>query len=226
VNIFGRLTTLTGRVAQTFGDSVQVDVPHDLLPKSTEKSSVYWKALPLRAGRYLLEVVVKDVNGGRVGTWRHEVHVPDYGDDKLTTSSLIVADRLEGVPSTEVGKGNFVIGNTYVRPRVPGADGKPVVFTRGQRIGFWMQVYNLGLDDKTHKPTAAVDFDVVNSSSGKSVMHSQQLTSQMGNVGDQITLQKTLPAADLQPGVYQLRVRVNDEVSKQVVEPSAAFSVE
>src|SRR5581483_5424007 len=52
VNIFGRVTTLTGRIAQTFEDTVQVDVPAELLPKVTENSSVYWKALPLRPGMY------------------------------------------------------------------------------------------------------------------------------------------------------------------------------
>ncbi|HEU5400342.1 MAG TPA: GWxTD domain-containing protein, partial [Terriglobales bacterium] len=34
VNIFGRLTTISGRVAQTFEDTVQVDVPAELLPKT------------------------------------------------------------------------------------------------------------------------------------------------------------------------------------------------
>jgi hypothetical protein len=107
VNIYGRLTTLTGRVAQTFEDSVQIDVPRDLFTKSVEQTSVYWKALPVHSGRYLLEVVAKDVNGGRLGTWRHELHVPDFSQDHLTTSSLIVADRMEAVPSTSIGKGNL-----------------------------------------------------------------------------------------------------------------------
>ena len=48
VNIFGRVTTLTGKIVQTFEDTVQVDVPAELLPKTAENSSVYWKALPLR----------------------------------------------------------------------------------------------------------------------------------------------------------------------------------
>jgi hypothetical protein len=58
------------------------------------------------------------------------------------------------------------------------------------------------------------------------VIHSQQSTSQMRHAGDQITLQKTLAASDLQAGIYELRVKINDEVSKQTIEPSAAFGVE
>src|SRR6201984_3116339 len=67
VNIFGRVTTLSGRIAQTFEDTVQVDVPAELLPKTAENSQVYWKALPLKPGHYRLAVPVQDANGDRGG---------------------------------------------------------------------------------------------------------------------------------------------------------------
>jgi GWxTD domain-containing protein len=226
VNIFGRVTTLTGRVAQTFEDTVQVDVPAELLAKVTENSSVYWKALPLRPGRYKLDVVVKDVNGDRVGTWSRGVVVPDFEEDRLSSSSLIVADLMEPVAAKNVGTGSFVIGNTKVRPRVAAADGKPVSFKRNQKMNFWMQVYNLGVDGKTHKPSATVEYDVVNMATNKPVIRSVENTDQMGNIGDQVTLQKTLSAANLGPGIYRIQIKVNDNISKQMVDPSATFSVE
>jgi GWxTD domain-containing protein len=226
VNIFGRVTTLTGKIAQTFEDTVQVDVPAELLPKVTENSSVYWKALPLRPGRYRFDIVVKDVNGDRVGTWSKGVIVPEYNDDKLSASSLIVADLMEPVAAKNVGSGNFVIGSMKVRPRVPSADGKPVVFKRNQKLNFWMQVYNLGVDDKTHKASATVEYDVVNAATNKPVVRTIESTDQMGNIGDQVTLQKTLSAANLDPGVYRIQIKVDDKISKQTVDPSATFAVE
>jgi GWxTD domain-containing protein len=226
VNIFGRLTTISGRVAQTFEDTVQVDVPPELLPKTTENASVYPKAVPLRPGRYMLEIVVKDVNGDRVGTWRRGMQVPEFADDKLSTSSLILADKMYAVASKNVGTGNFVIGDTFVRPRVPGADGKPVSFKRDQKLNLWLQVYNLETDEKTHKPSATVEYNVVNTATNKPVIHTVESTDQMGNIGDQVTLKKTLSAANLQPGTYKLQIKVNDNISKQVVDPSATFAVE
>ena len=83
VNIFGRVTGMTGKVAQTFEDTVQVDVPQELLEKEMNYSKLYWKAIPLRPGRYRLDIVVKDVNGDRVGTWTRGILVPEYQDDKL-----------------------------------------------------------------------------------------------------------------------------------------------
>ena len=226
VNIFGRVTTLSGRIAQTFEDTVQQDIPAELLPKVTENSSVYWKALPLRPGMYRFDIVVKDVNGDRVGTWSKGVRVPDFADDKLEASSLILADQMEPVAAKNVGTGNFVIGQTKVRPRVSPADGKPVVFKRDQKLNFWMQIYNLSMDDKTHKPSATVEYNVTNATTNKAVIHTVESTEQMGNVGDQLTLEKTLAAANLGPGVYKIQIKVNDNISKQTVDPSATFAVE
>jgi GWxTD domain-containing protein len=226
VNIFGRVTTLSGHIAQTFEDTVQADIPAELLAKSAENSQVYWKAVPLRTGRYRVDIVVKDVNGDRVGTWSKGVQVPDFADDRLDASSLIVADLMEPVAAKNVGTGSFVIGATKVRPRVPPADGKPIMFKRNQKLNFWMQVYNLGVDDKTHKPSATVEYNVVNTATNKPVIHSIESTDQMGNIGDQMTLQKTLSAANLDPGVYRIQIKVNDNISKQTLDPSATFAVE
>jgi len=226
VNIFGRVATLSGRIAQTFEDTVQVDVPAELLSKAADNSQVYWKALPLKPGHYRLDVVVKDVNGDRVGNWSKSLMVPDFGDEHLTNSSLIVADQMYPVATKDIGTGSFVIGTMKVRPRVPPADGKPIAFKRTQKMNFWMQVYNLSVDEKTHKPSATFEYDVVNTATNKAVVHTTESTEQMGNIGEQVTLQKTLSAANLQPGLYRIEIKVNDNISKQTVGPTAMFSVE
>ncbi len=228
VNIFGRITTLTGRVVQVFEDPAQVDVPAELLPRVAENSSVYWKAVPLRPGRYKIDIAVKDVNGDRKGVWSRGIQVPEYSDDKLSTSSLIVADVMEPVPTKDVSSGSFVIGLNKVRPRVAPANGKPAVFKRGRdpKVNFWMQVYNLGVDEKTHKASATFEYDIVNIATNKPVVQKAESTDTMGNVGDQVTLQKSIALANLQPGTYKIEIKVNDNVSKQTVDPSATFAVE
>jgi GWxTD domain-containing protein len=228
VNIFGRVSTLTGKVVQTFEDTAQIDVPAELLPRTAENSSVYWKALPLRPGRYKVEIAVKDVNGDRKGLWSRGIVVPEYSDDKLSTSSLIVADLMEPVPTKDVSTGSFVIGLNKVRPRVAPADGKPAMFkrSRDQKVNFWMQVYNLGVDEKTHKPSATFEFDIVNVATNKPVVQKTESTDTMGNVGEQVTLQKSIASANLQPGIYKIEIKVNDNISKQTIDPSATFAVE
>jgi GWxTD domain-containing protein len=227
VNIFGRVTTMTGRIAQTFEDTVQVDVPEALLEKSIEKASVYWKALPLRPNRYRIDIVVKDVNGDKVGTWQRGVLVPEFQEDQLAHSTLILADDMRKVAKNEVGgTGNFVIGDTRVRPRVDSADGKPASFKRDQRLNLWMQVYGLQVDEAKKRPSATIEYQIVNSATQQAVVQSTESTDQMGNIADQVTLEKSVALASLPPGAYLLTIKVNDHVSKQQIAPTAKFVVE
>jgi GWxTD domain-containing protein len=226
VNIFGRVTTLSGKVVQTFEDTVHQEVPPELLEQALNRPSLYWKALPMRPGLYKLDVVVKDVNGDKLGTYSRGWTVPDFNDEKLANSTLILADQVETVAAKEIGTGNFVIGQTKVRPRVQPSDGKPASFNKGEKVSFWMQVYNLGLDEKTKKPSATFEYQVLNTATNQPVLDFTESTAQMGNVGEQITLEKSLSAGQLAPGVYQVTIKVSDLVSKQTISPTVKFAVQ
>lgn len=226
VNIFGRVTSITGRVIQTFEDTVSQQVPQDLMAKTVDQMSVYWKALPLKPGLYKLGIVLKDVNGDRRGVYEKSIMVPAYEEEKLASSSLILADVMQRVATRDVGSGNFVLGTTKVRPRVESGNGKPVTFQKNQKLNFWMQVYNLKMDEKTNKPSATIEYEIVNAQTNKSVMKQSESTDTMGNVANQITLEKSLQLASLDPGLYRLTIKVNDNVSKQTLSPSARFMVE
>jgi hypothetical protein len=89
-----------------------------------------------------------------------------------------------------------------------------------------MQVYNLGVDEKTHKASATIEYDVTEAATNKQVVHAVESTDTMGNVGDQLTLEKSLSAANLQPGLYKIAIKVSDNISKQAVGPTATFAVE
>ncbi len=226
VNIFGRVTGITGRVAQTFEDTVRVDVPQDLLQQTMNRPSRYWKVVPLRPGRYRIDIVVKDVNGDRAGTWSRGVVVPEYDDDKLAASSLILADHLERTATKEVGAGNFVIGQTkLVYPRLNESDGKPPVFNRDQRMSFWMQVYNLQTDEHTRKPSANINYEIVNISNNQRVLQDSESSEKKGYIGEQVTLEKTVVLNNIPPGQYKLTVKVDDNLSKQSIQPSIDFIV-
>jgi GWxTD domain-containing protein len=226
VNVYGQLTKLSGQIVQTFEETLRRDIPAELLEKEIGSVALYWKALPMHPGLYRLDVVVKDVNGDKTGIFSRSYTVPDYGDEKLTSSTLILADQMEPVPAREVGTGNFVIGTNKVRPKVQPSDGKPASFTKKEKVNFWLQVYNLGLDQKTKKPSATVEYQVVNTATQQHVLDFTESTAQMGNVGEQVTLGKSLQLSQLDPGIYQVTIKVNDQISKQTISPTAKFVVQ
>jgi len=227
VNILGRVTSISGRVAQTFEDTVTVPVVADQLAAIRNNASIYQKALPLRPGRYKVDIVIKDVNNvDHIGTWERGIEVPKYDDDQLSASSLILADKMERVPSKQIGAGPFVIGNTFIRPRVSENTITPVSFTRGQNLSFWMQVYNLRIDDKSKQNSATIDYEIMDLTTNTSVLTMSELTNKLSPNSDQVTLEKTLPLASLQPGKYKVSITVHDANSNQHIAESAGFVVE
>ncbi len=230
VNILGRVSNLTHKIVPggTFEDTVEVSTPSELLSAKQGASSVYWKALPLKPGLYKVDIVIKDVNNpDHIGRWTRSINVPKFDDDTLGHSSLILADEMYRVPSKEIGGGNFVIGDTHVRPRIGAGGGiaEPAKFTRGQNLNFWMQVYNLGIDEKSRQNNATISYQIMNLATNKPVLDTQESTKKISPNADQLTLEKSLPLASLQPGQYQVNIKVNDDVSKQQTQESAKFSV-
>ena len=227
VNILGRVSNLNHRAVQTFEDTVNVQVPSELLSRTQNNVSVYWKSLPMRPGLYKVDIAIKDVNApDHIGRWQRSLNVPKYDDDKLSASSLILADQMERVPSKDIGAGNFVIGNTKIRPRVSAGLSTPVTFHRGQNLNFWMQVYNLGIDNKSKQNGAMVDYQIMDMATNKLLLDTQESTSKINPNADQVTLERSLPLASLQPGKYQVTIKVNDGVSKQQIAESAPFVVD
>jgi len=226
VNILGRVSNINHRVIMTFEETVLVDTPSDLLERAKNNLSIYWKALPLPPGRYKFEIAVKDVNNpDHVGAWRRSVDVPKYDDDQLASSSLILADQMERVGTSEVGTGNFVIGNTKIRPRVPATVSTPVTFHRGQNLNFWMQVYNLGIGSDTKKNDATIEYQVLDLATNKQILDSSEPASKLNPNADQLTLEKTMSLATLEPGHYQVTIKVNDANKQQKIAQSAPFTV-
>jgi len=227
VNILGRVSNLNDRPIQTFEDTVNVQVPSELLARTQNNVSVYWKALPLRPGLYKVDIAIKDVNSpDHVGRWKRSINVPKYDDDHLASSSLILADQMEHVPSRDIGAGNFVIGDTRIRPRVPTEMSAPVTFHRAQNLNFWMQVYNLGIDEKSKKNDATIDYQIVNTATNQTILQTQELTAKTNPNADQVTLEKSMPLASLTPGKYKVTIKVDDGITKQQIAESAPFVVE
>jgi GWxTD domain-containing protein len=219
LNLFGRISTMTGRVVQTFEDVVNRDVPSSLLQQSLKGQSIYQKAVPLRPGLYRLDVVIKDVNSGNVGVVNTRLAVPRYEEDKLAASTLILADDIQRVSSKDIGLGQFVLGDVKVRPRLDGS------FAAADKMGVFLQVYNLKVDDKTHKANASIEYRVTKDKEQQPVLKFDESSDQLPEHGEELTLEKALTLGSLAPGKYKLEVRVTDNLAKQSISPSAEFTV-
>jgi GWxTD domain-containing protein len=217
MNVFGRVSTLTGRVVQTFEDPVSKDFPDSLFQQSLKLQSIYQKAVPLRPGLYRLDLVIKDVQSGNVGVINTRLAVPRYADEKLDASTLILADQLEHVPAKQIGTGQFVLGSTKVRPRLDSE------FAPADRMGIYLQVYNLRPDDKTHKSSATFQYTI--KKGAEQILQFKETSEQMKQTGDQVTIERWLPLATLAPGRYTIEINATDGISNQTISKTAEFTV-
>jgi len=186
---------------------------------ATDGKRVYQKVVPLAPGRYRLNVVAKDIVGGNMTNYEQAIDVPRFEDDTLASSSLILADQIQKVDTRSIGAGPFVIGTTKVRPRVDDT------FKRGEKMGISLQLYNFEPDEKTRKPDGSIEYRIVKAGTDESVLdYTEDLTTATGGAA-QMTIEKLLPLQGLEPGKYELKMKVIDKKREQTITPSATFTV-
>ncbi len=220
-NIFGRITTMTRRVQSTFEDTVSVPTTAERLPHEAARSSIYNKTVPLAPGMYRLELVVKDLVGETMGTYRTAMRVPEFDDEALAASSLIIADKIERVPTRSLGTGQFVIGSSKVRPRIDDS------FKRGEKMGIYMQIYNFGQSEETSRPEGNVTYQIARLDSPDELLldFTENVNDIRGASARQVVIEKLLPLQSLEPGDYRLSLLVEDSVKNESLAPTATFKV-
>jgi len=220
VNIYGRITTLTRRSVNWFEDTVSAQLPAEMLQQAMNGSQIYSKRIPLAPGTYRLNIVAKDTVGNTVNNYETALVVPHYDEDQLASSSVILADELERVPTNSIGTGQFVIRSSKVRPRVNNT------FKQSETMGIYTEFYNLGMDAKTKKPEGTIEYEVVNAANNKTVA---SVTDNIKNIQNAspflVTAEKQIKLKSLTPGKYKLVLKVTDALKNQSISPSAEFTV-
>ena len=216
INIFGRITSVAGRRAGVFEDPVITTATTEELSDAKGRKSAYQKAVALAPGTYKVDVIVRDVASGATGVRHIPLPVPKYDPTKLSTSTLVLAAKLESLVD-KPAVGQFVIGQAKVIPNVSG------IYHRGSPIGVYLQVYNAGIDQTTLRPSVDVEYALTKD--GKEVGKQAEDWRGLSDSGQRLTLARLIDSQQLAPGEYELTIRIRDHVSGQSLAPSAKFTV-
>jgi GWxTD domain-containing protein len=220
VNIFGRVTSMARRTVNTFEETIVSDIPSELLQESVKTSAIYQRPIFLAPGMYRLNIVAKDVIGGNLNNYELALHVPRFDEETLASSTVILADVLEKVPTRGIGTGQFVIGDSKVRPRIN------ETFRQDEKMGVYFQVYNFGADEKTEKPNGSIQYQVTKDGTNQKIFDfTEEVTSVEGASASQVTVQKLLPLQSMEPGKYTLKITVIDRSRDKTLTTSANFTV-
>ena len=221
IHLLGRITSMTRRPVNTFEKDLDITIPPELLQKATQNRSIYQESIPLVPNRYRLNVVAKDVIGGNLNNIEMALDVPHFDEDKLASSSLILADTIEPLPRKSIGAGLFAIGDAKVRPRLGNK------FKRDEKLGIYLQVYNFQPDEKTQKPLGEIRYEVTKAGESQPLASASDDLSQIPNASaNQVIFEKMLPLKNIPPGTYTLNVKAVDKKANQTLQvPPANFTV-
>ncbi len=209
--VFGRVTyAATGRVAETFEDTISGERGGRDGTLTTKTAERYEKNLVLRIGTYRLDLVVKDVASGNVGVASGEINVPWFEGDRLETSSLILGDRTGA-------DFKMTSGLPEVRPRLSGK------VTSGGNLDAFLQVYGLKVDEKSHGNSASIIYTL--RTEGREVWREVATTEEMGQRGEEVTIERVLPVSSLGAGKYWFGIEIDDHVATRITSRSATFEV-
>lgn len=216
LNISGAIISVAQRRVGNFEDVVSTNATPAELTSIKERKSAYQKAIVLPPGVYRIQALVRDVKSGAAGKRILAFTVPKYEENKLSTSSLVLASRLQH-KTDEMQSNQFVIGGHKVIPNISGA------YQRGQEVGIYLQVYNAGIDETTLRPN--VDVEYVLQKDGKEILNQKEDWKGLSDSGQRLVLARLLPTTSLSEGEYELLVRIRDRVSGDKLTQRATFSI-
>jgi VWFA-related protein len=184
-----------------------------LLPATRERLMKDWMPLvrdfELSPGGYQAKIVVRDKNGGRIGSVIHEFEVPQLGP--LRVSTPVMSDVLQKTPTGEEGP---------PRPAMLARRN----FASGSMLYVQFEVYGAAKDKTTGLPKVTAGYQIRRSDGEveRAVAPSTITPTSIGRVSRLVGTR--LEGAS--PGEYELVLTVRDEVAGKSVEVREPFTVE
>ncbi len=215
--VYGLVTSLSRRFVAEFEQDVTTSYPSANFEQGLQLSSVYQKVVVVEGRtRHKLDLVVKDLNGDKVGTLQRAIAPPKFEPGALSASSLIVSDyvqALDGLPDEEM----FVIGDVKVLPN------PDLEFTPAMPLGIYLHLYNAGLDQTTLAPSLEVTYQLYREGELLRQLTDGQGESTQFYSSQRVVLVRNLTLAGLDSGRYRIRVQVVDKTSGSRLELSETF---
>src|SRR5258708_5453932 len=104
---------------------------------------------------------------------------------------------------------HFVLTSYKGRPRLSRE------YSRTDKLGIFVQVYNLKVDDTLHKTDVSVAYRILKGE--EEVWHAVETADHLHQGGEQRTIQRYLPVDSLAPGKYTIEVSAIDLLTNQTI---------
>ncbi|MBI1876045.1 MAG: hypothetical protein HYZ58_08510 [Acidobacteria bacterium] len=197
------------------------------------------RAFAVTAGDYDVYIALKDQGEDKKGQppqktalLRHPLTVPNYWSGELTTSTVIMAEKVEpmtaAVSQEQQAENPYVLGSTKITPATS------TKFPKSADLSVIFIVYNTGLD-AAKKPDVTVEYSFHRKAQeGEKFFNKTQpqtfnastLPPQFDlSAGHQLVAGQSVPLASFPEGDYRLEIKITDNVSKKSLTRELTFTV-
>jgi hypothetical protein len=203
------------------------------------------RAVELPPGRYVAYIAIKPPSQapaaagdaaaaeGPTGLLRHELTVPDYAAQRLTTSSIILARSIQQLdaplPPAQQAENPYVLGTLRIAPSVNRS------FTKASQLNFLFWIYGveagpMGKPDVTLEYTfhrRLEEGETYFNKTAPQTLNAETLAPQFSlEAGHQLTGGLAIPLGTFPEGEYRLEIAVTDNVSGNRLIESVEFTVQ
>jgi len=213
LQVYGLVTTLTNRRVFEFDDEIAMDFLAGGAP--LQGTHTYQRKLPLRPGRFKLDLIVKDAVSEKMGSLAIGLEVPSCEPEKLSTSSIILSQAIE--PAEPDLSQPYIFGSYKVKPRVDR------VFSEGDSLAFYAEAYNFLLDQSTAKPVLNIKYGFAEP--GQVPASLRNINRGVTLAGDRIYLARVLQLGNINKGKHDLVLSITDTLSGQTATSRVPFEV-
>jgi hypothetical protein len=188
-------------------------------------------------GAYDVFVVAKEPDArkkgdppAKIGIVRQELTVPDLWNGELTTSSIIVAERIDPLAApltpTQLEERPYALGNMEILPAISAK------LSKRNELSVFLLIYNAKVD-AANAPDVTVEYNFYNVQSGGEKFFNktnpQALNAQTLPAGFDpaagMTNGQTIPLATFPEGDYRLEIKITDRLASKSLTRDVKFSV-
>ena len=217
VELYGRVIDLLGKVIFEFEDLLTARRPEGTTQAG---SMLYQRYLPLPKGRFKLQLIVKDISSGRLGSKEELLLLPGFKTDELTVGPVVLADLIGGCGPNELLPDPFVTMNRLkIYPNVDH------VVARDRALGIYFEIYNSHLDAASQKPSLDVSFQLERSGEKVTTPFHTMPVEPLSVLEDRLACVRAIQVKDLPAGSYTLNIKVQDKISGRSTTGETSFTL-
>ena len=220
IQVYGELKDLRARIPARFEETMVLEFTNQEFKQGLHGSAMYQKKLFLAPGRYLLNAVLRDDYGDKLGTQRILIVVPGNKEElPLSISSPMLAKRI--VPLDRSLDDSYV-ADPFIFPGYKVYPNVSQKLNPREDLLVYFQIHNFTLDQASLEPRLDVLCQVI--TPDNKVIVPKALPNLIRSA-DYVEAIQVMPRLDLPPGRYHFRVQLKDQLAGTTTEAQTRFEV-